>query len=200
MQDRESKQARVRLKRELVERSGGRCEICGRRSRLLEIEHVAPLSEVGADSRNNLLLVCASCNARSAREPGQVELLRRELTANYALERRAVDLLTAVGFGVMSDASGPEGSVDVIAHRAHPTGEVDELLLEVKSRPRPVGVADVASFAARVGQYGYRLGIMLTNTAVAPEALALAAELAVRVVSFAEFEDLVNQLVGVHDE
>lgn len=70
--------------REVFERDGWRCQLCGRRVRLTKgpraarravVDHIVPLSRGGTDTYDNVQAACHACNAaKSARLRGQMRL------------------------------------------------------------------------------------------------------------------------------
>lgn len=49
------------LQQQILERDGWRCQWCGRRDRL-EIHHIIRRSQSGADSEENLIVLCSDCH------------------------------------------------------------------------------------------------------------------------------------------
>lgn len=50
--------------REIKQRQGGRCFYCEKKTKMLEIEHVIPLSRGGAHAASNIVAACRPCNAK----------------------------------------------------------------------------------------------------------------------------------------
>ncbi len=50
-----------RLCRQVLERDGWRCQLCGRIAEL-QVHHVKPRSRLGDDALQNLIAVCARCH------------------------------------------------------------------------------------------------------------------------------------------
>jgi hypothetical protein len=71
----------------LLEREGGKCAYCGKKSGRLEVDHIVPKARGGSDRVSNLTLACRACNlekgARDVKDflTGRPEVLRR-VTAN----------------------------------------------------------------------------------------------------------------------
>ncbi len=54
------------IRKDLYRRQRGRCMYCGSRQRmdLMDIDHKVPLARGGSNQRNNLQLLCRTCNLR----------------------------------------------------------------------------------------------------------------------------------------
>lgn len=54
------------IRKDLYRRQRGRCLYCGSRQRmdLMDIDHKVPLARGGSNQRNNLQLLCRTCNLR----------------------------------------------------------------------------------------------------------------------------------------
>ena len=71
-----SKNPRIRLSREdyrllhrqVLDRDGWRCQICGR-GQHLEVHHLKLRSQSGADEEQNLITLCAQCHEAVHRKP-----------------------------------------------------------------------------------------------------------------------------------
>lgn len=50
-----------KLRQEVLRRDGWRCQSCGRQS-ALQVHHVKPRSDLGDDSDENLITLCAACH------------------------------------------------------------------------------------------------------------------------------------------
>ncbi len=50
-----------RLKLEILERDGWKCQQCGRREQL-QIHHIVRRSQAGADCEQNLIVLCSECH------------------------------------------------------------------------------------------------------------------------------------------
>jgi 5-methylcytosine-specific restriction endonuclease McrA len=57
------------LRLQILERDGWRCQHCGRRDQL-QVHHIVSRSQLGADSGENLILLCADCHRSTHRRPG----------------------------------------------------------------------------------------------------------------------------------
>jgi 5-methylcytosine-specific restriction endonuclease McrA len=54
------------LHRQVLERDGWRCQLCGRMQNL-EVHHLEFRSQSGSDEEQNLITLCAECHARMHR-------------------------------------------------------------------------------------------------------------------------------------
>jgi 5-methylcytosine-specific restriction endonuclease McrA len=52
-----------KLQRQVLERDGWRCQVCGSMQRL-QVHHLKLRSQSGADAEHNLITLCAECHAR----------------------------------------------------------------------------------------------------------------------------------------
>jgi 5-methylcytosine-specific restriction endonuclease McrA len=52
-----------KLHRQVLQRDGWRCQVCGRMQRL-QVHHLSFRSHSGSDVEQNLITVCAECHAR----------------------------------------------------------------------------------------------------------------------------------------
>ena len=60
-----NRQAKWRIKRELIKRQAGRCRYCGvAEGSRLQMDHKYPVSRGGGDDGGNLQLLCVACNLR----------------------------------------------------------------------------------------------------------------------------------------
>lgn len=57
-----------KLRRQIPERDGWRCQTCGRMQNL-QIHHLSLRSQSGADEEQNLITLCAECHAKIHRGP-----------------------------------------------------------------------------------------------------------------------------------
>lgn len=74
---------------EIFKRDGFQCRYCGQTppAVILEVDHVIPVSEAGADDKENLITACFDCNrGKGARSLGQV-IKPLEQTADEIAER-----------------------------------------------------------------------------------------------------------------
>ena len=64
-----AKRTRIPLvvKKYVLERDGGRCQICGA-EKDLTIDHILPLSQVTLNDISNLRSLCRSCNSRKGKK------------------------------------------------------------------------------------------------------------------------------------
>ena len=118
-----------------------------------------PLRLGGTDELDNLQPVCRSCNIRkSDRHPQELASFQEEALRGYEFERIVADVLSNAGFGVLTEATGPDGGVDIVARRRDDkTGRRIGLLVECKYCMRPLTVNEVAEFAANLAQLPLRL-------------------------------------------
>jgi 5-methylcytosine-specific restriction endonuclease McrA len=58
---RESSKVYVRLRREILERDGWRCQRCGC-SKNLDVHHMTRRSALGDDAETNLIVLCRECH------------------------------------------------------------------------------------------------------------------------------------------
>ena len=58
----------ARIRREVLDRDGWRCQTCGKPGRL-EVHHVKPLQEGGANDLGNLTALCRGCHIEAHRRP-----------------------------------------------------------------------------------------------------------------------------------
>jgi 5-methylcytosine-specific restriction endonuclease McrA len=58
------------LHRQVLQRDSWRCQLCGSLRRL-EVHHLQFRSQLGEDSEDNLITVCASCHAQLHKSPKQ---------------------------------------------------------------------------------------------------------------------------------
>ena len=70
-----------RLRREVLERDGYRCQRCGKAGRL-EIDHIQPVQAGGSDDPENLRALCRGCHI--ARHRRTVSAVEREWAAYLA--------------------------------------------------------------------------------------------------------------------
>ena len=57
------------LAKAILERDGWRCQHCGRRDQL-QIHHMVRRSQSGADSEENLIVLCSACHRSLHSAPG----------------------------------------------------------------------------------------------------------------------------------
>lgn len=187
--------------KELIARNGARCSLCGRASPHLMIDHIVPRSIGGTESIENLIVVCDSCNVRVAdSRPLEIATLRQEVSEAYELEQAITDLLSAAGYGLLTNATGPDGAIDIVARRREPNGNRVQLLVECKSGRGNLSSTDIASFGAKVLQYGFGYGLIVSSRRPTTEAEEQARNLGVRVLPLAEVPDFISELAGVSGE
>jgi hypothetical protein len=146
-------------------RGNGRCAICGRRTPDLGIEHTLPVRLGGTTKIDNLQAVCRSCNIRKGdRRPHEFASFQEEALRGYEFERIVANVLSKAGFGVLAEATGPDGGVDIVARRRDDkTGKLIELLVECKYRRRPLSVKEIAQFASNLTQLRLGYGVIVSN-------------------------------------
>jgi len=52
------------LRRQVLERDGWRCQLCGSMAGV-EVHHIQRRSQVGADAEQNLITLCSACHRRA---------------------------------------------------------------------------------------------------------------------------------------
>jgi 5-methylcytosine-specific restriction endonuclease McrA len=57
-----------KLHRQMLERDGWRCQMCGGMQHL-QVHHLKPRSHSGSDVEQNLITLCAECHERAHRSP-----------------------------------------------------------------------------------------------------------------------------------
>jgi 5-methylcytosine-specific restriction endonuclease McrA len=57
------------LHRQILERDGWRCQMCGGMQHL-QVHHLKPRSQSGSDVEQNLVTLCLGCHERAHRRPG----------------------------------------------------------------------------------------------------------------------------------
>ncbi len=197
-----AKRIPTRLREELIKQSGGRCALCGRDSQFLAIDHIMPLSLGGSDSLDNLQVLCASCNVRKAdKPPSEFPRLQQEVEETYRFERAVAAMLSAAGFGVLSDATGPDAGVDLVARRrTGRQGERIDLLVECKSGVGYLSAMEVASFGAKVLHHGFHYGLIVSKRPLTRAAEEQARNLGVRVLRPEQVPEFVAELGEASDE
>jgi predicted Mrr-cat superfamily restriction endonuclease len=165
------------------------------------VDHIVPRSIGGPDSVENLIVVCDSCNVRMVRtRPTEIATLRQEASEAYELEQVVTDLLSAAGYGLLTNATGPDGAMDIVARRREPNGHRIQLLVECKSGSEPLSSSDIASFGAKVLHYGFGYGLVVSSRQLTRAAEEQARSLGVRVLPIAEVPDFISELAGVSGE
>ena len=66
------------LRREIIERDGGKCRYCGA-TKWLEVDHIDPISKGGGNNRSNLVTACHRCNRSKGRKRLEDWLDERDL-------------------------------------------------------------------------------------------------------------------------
>jgi 5-methylcytosine-specific restriction endonuclease McrA len=91
-----------RQRHEIYKKTGGRCAYCGLPLRINEmcVDHIKPLCQGGADSPENMLPACRSCN--SYKSSCDLEVFRRNVGKIPAvLSRDSRTYCVAVRFGLV---------------------------------------------------------------------------------------------------
>ena len=79
-------QAQKDLKRELITKRGEKCEICGSVEHI-ELHHINPISEGGANSRSNSMLVCSKCHQKLHNNPYFSISIYEKRKSTYSIEQ-----------------------------------------------------------------------------------------------------------------
>ena len=189
------------LKKEVIRKYGGACAICGRKDVPLEIDHIIPRVANGTDKLENLRVVCRSCHLM-AHEPGQrMRKMKDQARGGYKLEQLVVEILRAKGFAVVSGATGPDAGIDVIAHGLESdTNKPISLLIECKHRRSPISTNEIASFAAKLRNYGSRYGIIVSNTKPSLSSRKVAKSFGLVIVTQDELDQLISEIAGKGSE
>jgi predicted Mrr-cat superfamily restriction endonuclease len=132
--------------------------------------------------------------------PTEIATLRQEASEAYELEQVVTDLLSAAGYGLLTNATGPDGAMDIVARRREPNGHRIQLLVECKSGSEPLSSSDIASFGAKVLHYGFGYGLVVSSRQLTRAAEEQARSLGVRVLPIAEVPDFISELAGVSGE
>jgi 5-methylcytosine-specific restriction endonuclease McrA len=53
---------RQKIRQELIKENGRKCGYCFKKPKKLTLDHIQPLSKGGADTKDNMMLCCESCN------------------------------------------------------------------------------------------------------------------------------------------
>jgi HJR/Mrr/RecB family endonuclease len=186
------------LRKQLYERAKGHCEICGRKSSYLDIEHLHVRAATETATLENLLLVCASCNQR-LRDPGQesIRSIKAGAMQAYEFERAVVAALGRRGFALLTEVTGSDAGVDIVARRQDPeTGERFSVVVQCKSTQRPIAAADLVTLAEKRSAYRGDVALLVVNQAPSARALALAKRLGIRLTTLAEVDALASSLTG----
>ncbi len=182
------------VREEVFRRARWKCEICGRETPDLDLDHLVPLAGGGGNSADNLRAVCRSCNVLKHSHPGRLtHVFEQERATAYRLERQVAEYFGNLGFAVLSDATGPDGGVDLILRKAEPLGTFF-YLVECKSSRRPISAAEVRAFATKVASCKATGGLLVTSKSPTKAALEMAKYLPVRVVTAQMLSSLTEQL------
>jgi hypothetical protein len=103
-----SEEERASLDRRLLDRQSGRCFICDELIDLtlhegqLDVDHIEPLAEKGADEENNFALTHASCNRSKGASDLRVARRMAEFSRLQAQAQKVGHVLAKYGGGVAS--------------------------------------------------------------------------------------------------
>jgi|SRR5579875_1461904 len=186
------------VKQQALARADGRCEVCERTTEALHIMHFVPKALGGDDSLANLKVVCASCNLSLA--DNDPEIRRRAMSSAseaYRLERAVAGTLQEMGYGVLSNVTGPDAGIDLIIGKQDPgSGHRTTILVECKSSSRPVTAADIELFARKCREFGGSRGLVVVNTAVTADVKGRAEQLG---LTISNLEDLAQAVAALSD-
>lgn len=189
------------IKKELFARARGRCEICGRKSDAFETSHILPLTAGGTDAIVNLRMVCPSCNHRihgTAHE--NIQAIKHSASEAYRFERAVANAFGQLGYAVLSEVTGPDGGVDLIARRQYPdSNQRVSIVVECRYASKPVSAAQIRTFASKFEQYRGDLGLIVTNRGVSSQAMRLAMRLGIRITTLDKLDEILSALSGFNN-
>lgn len=153
------------IRRKLIEKSHGKCNICGRGDVPLNIDHIIPKFRGGTDSVTNLRAVCPSCNVLTHRtDPERIEDLRETQSRGLEMEREAGRLFAERGFAVLSGSTGPHGGTALFARKVDlVSGQPTSIVAECKWGTRPPRKEDVIQLAAYKEAVRAEHALLITN-------------------------------------
>jgi HJR/Mrr/RecB family endonuclease len=115
----------------------------------------------------------------------------------YAFERAVVAALGRLGFGLLTELSGPDAGVDIVARRQNPkTRERVSVVVQCKSTQRPLSTADLETLADKRATYRGDAVLLVVNQPPSAHALAQAKRLDIRVTTLDELDALASSLWG----
>jgi hypothetical protein len=153
------------IRRQVIEKSHGKCAICGRSDVPLIMDHIKPKSKGGRDSSSNLRAVCQSCNVLTHRtDPERIHALRETQSRGLEMEREAGRLFAEQGFAVLSGSTGPHGGTALFARKVDlVSGQPTSIVAECKWGSRPPRKEDVIQLAAYKEAVRAEHAVLITN-------------------------------------
>lgn len=188
------------LRNYVLTRFGNRCSMCGRSGPYihLDVEHFIPKSKGGADSLDNLYILCRSCNVLKHTSKLDETQLKMNASASYRLERDVAKILHEMNFSVLSGATGPDGGADMVARIFDKQLKRDvTLLVECKWISGKVSTNVVAGFASKLEHYMADYGLLVTNAVPSPKTLKEARSFGVSILPFEQLRSYLAQLAGI---
>lgn len=184
------------IRDELIRKANWRCQLCGRESSNLEIDHIHPISEGGSDDLNNLRVLCRSCHILIDQGLVQEDDLRKSAVTAYQLERITADAFQAMGFSVLREATGSDAGVDLIAQKPVSGSERPlSFVVQCKWSKRNLGAREVADFASKASSFGNRLGVLVSSSGFTRQAREQAARFGVRLLAPEELATFLKDMV-----
>lgn len=185
------------LRRKVVQDAKGVCSICGRVGVPLEIRHLVSVSSGGTDTYENLQAVCRSCHILMDGLGVDLQEARELASSAYWLESLVTRVLRDAGFAVIAGVTGPDAGVDIVAQIAEPgTKEVSTLLVECRGGRAELDSTAVTAFAVKLKQYDGDFGVIVSNEDPTREALDIARNFAISIVSEEQFPAFARNLQG----
>lgn len=182
------------LREQLIRKANCRCELCGRESSNLEITHIRPISKGGGDAPDNLRVLCRSCHVLVDQGLLQGEDLRTSAVTGYELERVVADAFHAMGFSVLTEATGRDAGVDLIAQKpVHGSDRPLSFVVQCKWSKRRLGTREVSDFASKATSFGNRLGILVSSSGFTRQARELAERFGVRLLGPDELHQFLQE-------
>lgn len=189
-----------KLKDQVLQAAGWKCQICGRLGHDLDICHIKPSSQGGDASPDNLMAVCRSCHLLLDQGRLETPELREYARQNYAIEKVVAEIFSSAGYSVLNSATGRDGGVDIIAQRSVPGAERPvSFLIQCKASERRIDSREVLDFANKVNEYGSRIGIFVTTSHYTRDALKRGSELGIRLIEAESLARLLGELEGVSE-
>jgi hypothetical protein len=188
------------LRNKVIKDSGGACSICGRVGVPLEVHHIVPIASGGTNTYENLQAVCRSCHVLMDGFRIELDEAREIASTAYRLETMVTQVLREAGFAVIAGVTGPDAGVDVVAQIAEPgTDALRTLLVECRGGYETISSAEVATFAAKLKQYDGDFGVIVSNEDPTFEALDIARNFGISIISEEQFSEFVRDLQGGND-